>query len=63
MQLAQVRHPALGQIDMGLQSDARGRGRALHQVGVGSLLAADDDGRDPAGQRGVDGLLQRPVTT
>ena len=63
MQLAQVRHTALGQVDMGLQGNARGRGRALHQVGVGSLLAADHDGGNPAGQGGVDGLLQRPITT
>ena len=63
MQLAQVRHTALGQVDMGLQGDARGCGRALHQVGVRCLLATDHNRRDPAGQRGVDGLLQCPVTT
>ena len=61
MQLAQVRHTALCQIDVRLHGDARGHGGPLHQVGVGGLLTADHHGRDPARDDGVDSVLQGAV--
>ena len=63
MQLAQVRHAALGQIDMGLYGNTRGHGGPFHQIGVRGLLAADHHGRDSARDHGVDGVLQSPVAT
>ncbi len=57
MQLAQVVHAALREIDVRLQRDARGHRGMAHQLGVGRLLAADDDGRHPAGDHGVDAVL------
>ena len=57
MQLAQVRHAALGQVDVRLQGHARGHRRVAHQVGVRRLLPADDDGGDPLGDHGVDAVL------
>ena len=61
MQLAEVRHTALGEVDVGLQRNARGDGGMAHQLGVGRLLAADDDRRDAARDDGVDAVLPGPV--
>ena len=62
VQVAQVGHPAMSEIDVGLQRDAGRRGRVVHQVGVGGLLAADDHRGHSAGHDGVDAVLPRPVT-
>ena len=61
MQLAEVLHAALGEIDVRLHGHARRDGRMAHQVGVGCLLATDHHGRHAAADNGVDAVLPGPV--
>ena len=57
MQLAQVLHTALRQIDVRLSATPAGHRRMAHQVGVGRLLAADHDGRQTCRADLVDAVL------
>ncbi len=61
VQLAEIVHAALGEIDVRLQRHARRDGRMAHQVGVGRLLAADHHRRHAAADDGVDAVLPGPV--
>lgn len=61
MQLPQVVHAAVGQVDVRLDRDAgRQRGQA-GQLGVGGLLAADQHRGHAAGDHRVDPALPGPV--
>ena len=62
MQLVEIVHAALGQIDVRLQGDAGRDGRMAHQVGIWCLLAADHHRRHAASDNRVDAVLPGPVT-
>ncbi len=61
VQLAEVFHAALGEIDVRLHGHAGRDGGMAHQVRVGHLLAADHHRRHAAADNGVDAVLPGPV--
>ena len=61
VEVGQVAHTTLGQVHVRLDGDT-GRHRGMgHQLGVGALLPADHDGRQPGGPDRVDAGLPGPV--
>ncbi len=61
VQLAQVVHAPLRQVDVRLQRDTRLDRGTVHQLRVSGLLAADHDRGDAGGQHGLDAVLPGPV--
>ena len=61
VEVTEVVHPALREVDVGLQCDARGHRGMAHQVGIGRLFAAEHDGRDTARGDAVDAVLPGAV--
>ena len=62
MQLGQIGRPALGQVGVRLGDHSGRNVRELHQLGVGLLLAAQNQDRLPAGQHRVEALFPRPAS-
>ena len=61
VQLTQIFHTAVGQVDVRLHRNARRQGGQAGQLGVGGLLAADQHRGDAAGEHRIDPALPGPV--